>query len=39
MFAHIQDVLGDQAEYLLGHTSETISKTKRHHQVTTLLYQ
>ncbi len=30
MYARIQEVLGEQAEYLLGHTSETISKDQLH---------
>jgi len=30
MYARIQEVLGDQAEYLLGHTSTTIPKEQLH---------
>ena len=30
MYARIQEVLGDQAEYLLGHQSETIAKEQLH---------
>ena len=30
MYARIQEVLGDQAEYLLGHQSKTIDKQQLH---------